>query len=277
MTTQLIQCSNDSELISLWLHGKANTTVKTYSGTIRQFMSFIDKAIADLTLGELQLWHRSLELRYSPATVANKLMAVKSLLSFGFKLGYLATNLGSLIKSPKLKDKLAQRMVAEDDVKRLLSSANNDRDRLLLSLLYGCGLRISEAINLRWEDLYNGKASIFGKGNKNRVVIIPVKLWDELMELKQDKDSNQYIFLSYRGKKLTRSAVHYLLKQACQKAGVSEDISCHWLRHSHASIAINNGCNIRLLQQSLGHSKLETTERYLHINPDTCSSQFINL
>ena len=71
--------------------------------------------------------------------------------------------------------------------------------------------------------------------------------------------------------------VYKIVKQCAKRAGISEKASCHWLRHSHASHAIESGCNLRLLQQSLGHSKLETTERYLHINPDSGSSQFINI
>ena len=79
------------------------------------------------------------------------------------------------------------------------------------------------------------------------------------------------------GRPLERTMVYKIVKDCAKRSGVSEKASCHWLRHSHASHAIESGCNLRLLQQSLGHSKLETTERYLHINPDSGSSQFINI
>jgi integrase/recombinase XerD len=84
-------------------------------------------------------------------------------------------------------------------------------------------------------------------------------------------------FLEFTDKPLERTYIHKMIKKCCQKAGVSEKASSHWLRHSHASHAIDKGCNLRLLQESLGHSKLETTEKYLHINPDEGSSQFSDI
>jgi integrase/recombinase XerD len=110
-------------------------------------------------------------------------------------------------------------------------------NRLMLSLMYGCGLRVSEAIGLTWDDFKKhgdgSKATVFGKGSKTRVVMI---------------------------------------KRACKQAGIDPRASAHWLRHSHASHFLEAGCNLRLLQQSLGHGSVTTTERYLHISPDTDSS-----
>ncbi len=118
------------------------------------------------------------------------------------------------------------------------------------------------------------EATVFGKGAKTRVVLVPQPLWGQLMSLPR---SSNAVFVSRTGRPLERTMVFKIVKQCAQRAGVSEKASCHWLRHSHASHAIESGCNLRLLQQSLGHSKLETTERYLHISPDQGSSQFIDI
>jgi integrase/recombinase XerD len=144
--------------------------------------------------------------------------------------------------------------------------------------MYGCGLRVSEVCSLTWGDLQpqkeGGKCTVFGKGDKTRVVLIPSSVWQLLMKLPRLIDA---VFVSRTGRPLERTMVFRIVKDCAKRSGVSEKASCHWLRHSHASHAIESGCNLRLLQQSLGHSKLETTERYLHINPDSGSSQFINI
>ena len=131
-------------------------------------------------------------------------------------------------------------------------------------------------MGLTWDDLQlhdgGGKATVFGKGAKTRIVLIPESLWAELNQLPR---TGKVVFVSRTGKPLERTRVHKIVKQCAERAGVSEKVSSHWLRHSHASHAIEGGCNLRLLQQSLGHSKLETTERYLHISPDQGSSQYI--
>jgi integrase/recombinase XerD len=145
-------------------------------------------------------------------------------------------------------------------------------------MMYACGLRVSEVCSLTWGDLQpsaeGGKCTVFGKGNKTRVVLVPVSVWQLLMALPRIIDA---VFVSRTGRPLERTMVYKIVKQCAKRAGISEKASCHWLRHSHASHAIAEGCNLRLLQQSLGHSKLETTERYLHINPNQGSSQFINI
>lgn len=268
----------DAEIILLWLSGKSKTTVISYQCHIKQFLDFVGKPIESVTIDDLSLWVRRLELTYERVTVANKILTVKSLFSFCVKVGYLQTNVGSFIKSPKLKDRLAERILEESEVKKLIGAATNDRDRILLSLMYGLGLRVSELCGLTWDDLKPhldaGKATVFGKGAKTRVVIIPKSLWVQLLALPK---SGQAVFVSRTGKPLERTRIHQIIKQCAADAGISEKTSSHWLRHSHASHAISKGCNLRLLQQSLGHSKLETTEKYLHVSPDEGSSQFIDI
>ena len=273
--------TTDTELINIWMSGKSRTTQTSYRSTVTKFIEFIDKPLADVKLEDLQLWQRGLEVRFKSTTVANKVLVIKSLLSFGVRVGYLAINVGSFIKPPKSKEQLAEKILTTDYVKRLIGAANSERDRLILSLMYGCGLRISEAIGLGWNDLKphpeGGKATVFGKGSKTRVVIIPSRLWSQLLEFKQSCCTSGFLFLTRNGNQMERSMVHKMVKRASKRAGIDERASCHWLRHSHASHSLEAGCNLRLLQQSLGHASVTTTEKYLHISPDKGSSQYIDI
>ncbi len=274
----LTRAETDRELVYVWLGDKSRTTSVSYSSIVTGFFSFINKPLAQVQIEDLQLWHRRLQLTDKPSTVANKIRAIKSLFSYGVKVGYLEVNIGSFIKCPRVKEKLAERILSESDCLKLISAAKTERNRALLCLMYACGLRVSEVCSLTWGDLQpsaeGGKCTVFGKGNKTRVVLVPVSVWQLLMSLPKIIDA---VFVSRTGRPLERTMVYKIVKQCAKRAGISEKASCHWLRHSHASHAIESGCNLRLLQQSLGHSKLETTERYLHINPEQGSSQFIKL
>jgi integrase/recombinase XerD len=277
-TNVLTRTQSDRELVYIWLGDKSRTTQVSYSSIATGFFDFINKPLAEVAIEDLQLWHRRLQLTDQPSTVANKIRAIKSLFSYGVKVGYLEINVGSYIKCPRVKEKLAQRILSESDCLKLINATKNKRDRTLLCLMYGCGLRVSEVCSLTWGDLQahgqGGKCTVFGKGAKTRVVLVPASIWQLMIEQPKLIDA---VFVSRTGRALERTMIYKIVKQCAKRAGVSEKASCHWLRHSHASHAIESGCNLRLLQQSLGHSKLETTERYLHINPNQGSSQFINI
>jgi len=130
---------------------------------------------------------------------------------------------------------------------------------------------------LAWSDLQlrgrgAGQGTVFGKGGKTRTVLIPGKLWDELMSLPRS-GKNDAVFVSRNGDSIKPTRLHYIIKEA-SRAGISEKASSHWLRHSQATEAIERGCDFHLLQQSLGHSSLAVTSRYLHAKPNQSSSHF---
>lgn len=262
------------ELIYLWLSDKSKTTVETYGYTIKQFLEFVGKDLRDLQLEDLVMWRKRLELTYSTISVNNKLRHLKSLLSFGHQIGYLETNLGSLLKIKPERNRISEKILSNDDLQKLIDGALLLRDQLLLKLMYSCGLRVSEAISLQWRDFRGNKLTVFGKGGKTRIIIIPSWL---LSQLKQLKTSSPHVFISRNGKPINRSMVHKMMKRTANRVGVNPELSSHWLRHSHATHALESGCNIRLLQQSLGHSKISTTELYLGVNPDEGSSEYINI
>lgn len=278
---KLTGAETDSELVRWWISGKASTTQKTYLIAVHQFLDFTGKELKEIMLEDIMLWLESFQLRSSSVnTISNKLGAVKSLFSFGVKTGYLSANPSSLIKSPKPKDALNERILIETEVKKLIEAANSLRDRLLLKLLYILGLRVSELVGLNWSDFnkINGGVvvTVFGKGSKTRVLIIDEHLWAELNQLPKS-DKTEAVFLSRFGNRLDRHAIHRLVKKAVEKAGINPHTSAHWLRHAHACHSLKHGAGIELLMKSLGHSSLSVTSRYLHVQPDECTSKFIHL
>jgi integrase/recombinase XerD len=248
---------------------------------VRQFLTFAGKELREIRLEDILLWLESFQLRdRSQNTINNKLAAIKSLFSFGVKTGYLSTNPASMIKVPKPKDALNERILIDEEVKKLIRAASTQRDRLILKLIYVLGLRVSELVGLNWSDFKPTKEAIavtvFGKGHKTRTLLIDRQLWKQLQELPRS-DKTEAVFLSRFGNRLDRHAVHRLIKKAVETSGINPHTSAHWLRHAHACHSLNNGAGIDLVMKSLGHSSLAVTSRYLHVQPSECTSKFIDL
>ncbi len=277
----LTDASTDSEIVRFWISQKAQTTQKTYIMVARQFLTFAGKELRDIKLEDLLLWLESFQLRgKSQNTINNKLAAIKSLFSFGVKTGYLSANPASMIKTPKAKDALNERILMAEEVKQLINAADTERNRLILVLLYILGLRISELVGLNWSDFRpndeNVTVTIFGKGHKTRTLLITHQLWNQLQQLPKS-EKTEAVFLSRFNNRLDRHAIHRLIKKAVEKSGINAHTSAHWLRHAHAYHSLNNGAGIDLVMKSLGHSSLAVTSRYLHVQPSECTSKFIDL
>ena len=278
---RLTNASTDSELIRLWISQKSPTTQKTYLMVARQFLTFTALDLRSIMLEDIMLWLESFQLRKASVnTINNKLAAIKSLFSFGVKTGYLTANPASLIKTPKPKDALNERILVETEIKRLIDAAKPGRDRLLLKLLYTLGLRVSELVGLSWSDFSETDegaiVTVLGKGSKTRTLLIDKQLGAELQALPRSQDCDA-VFLSRFDNRLDRHAVHRLIKAAASRAGINPHTSAHWLRHAHACHSLFHGAGIDLLMKSLGHSSLAVTSRYLHCQPSECTSTFIHL
>ena len=283
MNLKIIRQTNaheDSEIVISWLSDKSKSSRVTYGSAVKQFLTFTGKTLVDVRVEDIQQWVRSFELRnYSPYTIKVKVCTIKSLLTYCYEVGYLPINVGKRVKPPNPKQGLSQRILDNSEVEKLILATAPGRDRLLFSLIYACGLRVSEICALTWNDLTSrgdgGQALIYGKGQKSRIVLIPDGLWQKLNQLPRS-DKTDAVFYSYRHKPLDRTWIHKLLKKAALLAGVNPAASSHWLRHSHATHALEGGCDLHLLQQSLGHADLGTTQKYLHARPDQGSSQHLS-
>jgi len=272
------QATTDAKLVALWLHGRAGGTRRAYAGDAAAFMAFAGKPLAAVTVGDVQAFGDSLAALAS-ASRARKLSAVKSLLSFSHRVGYLAFNVGAVVKLPPIKATLAERIMEEGAVQRLLALENNPRNAALLRMIYGAGLRISEVCGLRWRDLApraaTGQATVFGKGGKTRAVVLPASVWRAVMALRGDAGPDAPVFRSQKGDCLDPSQVHRVVKTAAKRAGLPPAVSAHWLRRAHASHALDRGAPVSLVQATLGHASLATTGRYTHARPSESSGRFL--
>ena len=282
-TTAIAIAQSTEQMIGLWLHGKSKNTAKAYRRDIHEFLTFAGGVeLNRITLNQLQKYEAALgELGKSQNTVARKIAAVKSLLTFAHKVGVVGHNAGALINTKPSKDKLSERILSRGEVLDMIYSTENKRDRLLLKMLYVTGARVGELCQLTWEDIKaNGdgtaRVTLFGKGDKTRVVLIDRELYQELKQLKLD--GNAALFRSRKGQKaLTTTQAYRIVKAAADRVCIEGNVSPHWLRHSHASHSLDNGAPIHTVQQSLGHASITTTERYLHANPKDSSGLYLKV
>ncbi len=275
-----VQTSVDHQLIDLWLHGRSQHTQRAYLADIDRFQAFVATSLPAVTLGDLQAFADTLEQQtLSPSSRVRTLAAVKSLLAFGQRTGYLPLNVGAALKLPAKKDTLAERILQERDVHRLLALEPSARNRVLLRLLYAGGLRVSELCTLVWRDLQPrkdaGQVTVFGKGGKTRTVLLPVSVWNDLVELRGEAGPRDPVFRSRAGGHLDSSAVLRIVGQAAARAGIEGKVSPHWLRHAHATHALDRGAPIHLVQATLGHASVATTGRYLHARPTDSSARYL--
>lgn len=278
-----IRATNDGMLIDVWLRNKESAhTRKSYKASVAQFQTFIGgKLLAQVSLEDLLEYKEHLAATYSSrATQAAKLDAVKSLLTFGQESGYLVFNVGSAIKSAKVPNTLAERILSEEQVLQLVNAPKRQRDRLLLRLLYASGGRVSEIANLKWKDVQpngqSGQITVTGKGEKTRAILLKPETYKMLLSIKpEDAQSNDFVFLSQRNKAdkngLDDTAILRIVQKAGEAIGIP-DVSPHWLRHSHASHALDRGASIVTVKETLGHSNISVTNKYVHAKPNESSA-----
>lgn len=273
------QADSDEQLIALWLHGRPKHTQRAYQRDAKRFMAFADKPLRSVKLLDLQAFADHLAERLKESSVHRSLSAVKSLFAFGFQLGYFPFDVGRALKLPGFRDELAERILGETEVLRIISLEPNPRNRAILLTFYAGGFRVSEICSLKWRHLQErdnaGQITVFGKGDKTRTVLIPQSVWDTLMALQGDATADAPVFLSRKKGHLDESAVWRIVKKATKRAGIDKDVSCHWFRHAHASHALDRGCPIHLVQATLGHSSISTTGRYLHARPTDSSGNYL--
>lgn len=215
---------------------------------------------------------RALQETYEDSTVALTVRAMSSLWDHLQAEGAVARNPWRGME-PKVRRTLERRILSEEEVRALVEHAGSQRNKTFVRFLYGTGLRISEAASAKWEDLrcMPGRGeddpprwllSVFGKGGKSRVVVVPLPVFAALVHLRgpgrQPKD-RLFPFSPRRGEAI--------VTQIRKRAGMDKAISPHWLRHAFASHALDRGAPISLVQQSMGHSRLDTTGVYLEVQP----------
>lgn len=279
------QADSDVQLVDMWVkRSNSEHTRRKYRAEATRLLAFVGKPLPVILIGDLQAYLGSLEEK-APATRANATAAMKSLFSFAQEIGYVRFNIGKAVKAPPVKNVLAERILSEMDTQRMVLLEPNLRNRTLLTVLYGGGLRISEVCGLRWRDMTDrdqaGQVTVFGKGGKTRIVLLSANTWKLLAAMKAELPAppkpDASVFVSRQSGSLDASQVHRVVKAAAARAGLSEEVSAHWLRHAHASHALDRGAPVHLVQATLGHASLSTTSRYTHARPSESSSRFLGI
>ncbi len=281
---------DDVHLMALWLQAQRSAhTRRAYRRDLDQFLAAADyPPLRAITVADLQAWQAALRGRWAPTTVNRKLAAVKSLLSFAHTTGYLPFNVGGVLRALPVPNRLAERILSERDVLNLLHAAGGQRqatrNRALLLTLYYTGARIAELCALQWRDVGDLQGlmpalALQGKGGITRHVALPRRAAQALAALRREDGRyiapEDYVFGTVTGRPLRPQAAHVILRAAARRAGLRQPISPHWLRHAHATHALDRGAPPHVVQATLGHASLATTSRYVHVRPAQSSGHVL--
>ena len=256
----------------IYLNNKTKSAKKINTKEIREFIRWIAK------------------MGMSASTQSRILSGVKSFYKYLLLEENIAKDPTELIEAPKIGRKIPDTLTIEEIVKIInsidLSHPQGERNRAILEVLYSCGLRVSELINLKISNWYKkeGIIKVIGKGNKERFAPIGsiankyLNIYVNQIRCHQtiQKGQEDYIFLNRNGKKITRVMIFYIIRDLTKKIGLKKIISPHTFRHSFASHLIEGGANLRAVQEMLGHESITTTEIYTHLSKEFIREEIIS-
>lgn len=265
----------DADLLHLWLSGRPPATRVAYARDAQLFQAAVGKPLEEVEGEDVARFAAALQ--GAKATQARRLASIKSLFGFGVRLGLLPANPTLVVRCPRAEGAVHERILTEEEVTLVIQEAAPGRDRLLIKTLYLAGLRISEATGLRFSDVGKRWLTVHGKGARTRTVVVPVELVETLRGLRWRTDANDaYVFKGQAGQALSGRFARRMISQASEES-IGRPICPHYLRHSHATHALERGAPIHLVQNSLGHRSLATTAAYLHVRPNQGSSQYLSV
>ncbi len=249
----------------LQLKGASELTIKNYLLHNQKFLDFIKKSEKEITEKDVKKYLAYLiaEKKHSPATVS----LVRSALLFNYNK--VLQKKFANISTPKIEKKLPIYLTKEE-VKKLINTATNLKSKLIVEMLYSSGLRLAELLSLKINDLYFNEKSgkVMGKGGKERVFILSERLIKHLQKYIKKYQITNYLFLGWNKQSMKPRNVQKIVSNLAKKAGIKKKVTPHKLRHSFATHLLASGTSIRVIQELLGHSKLQTTEIYTHISTE---------
>jgi integrase/recombinase XerD len=277
------RAESDEQLLESWLASLLSThSRRNFEVTTRRFLGELPAGgLRSATIEDVRDALGRITQGVAETTGRQYVLRVKSLLSYAHRLGYAPFNAGAAIRvrsdARNRGATLAKRIISEVDVALLVRGARTKRDRVLLEVLYAGGLRVSELAGLTWSDIVardkgQVQLSVVGKGGIVRQVLLPEAVSRALLSLRGDAGANDAIFASRKtDARLTERAVLGVVKRAAARADIEAPVSPHWLRHAHASHAIDRGATLPEVQSTLGHGNIATTSGYLHARPESSS------
>jgi integrase/recombinase XerD len=264
--------------------GLSANSVIAYENDVQKLMNYcISKKlqVKEVTYQHLQSFITELyDLGLSGRSQARIISGIKQFFTYLMLENLISQDPSELLEQPKLGRKLPE-VLSIDEIDSLIDAINltskeGPRNRAILEVLYSCGLRVSELINLKFTDLFynEGFVRVLGKGNKERLVPLSKSVEYEINSYEEKVRSNleikagheNFIFLNRRGKQLTRVMIFIIIKDLANKIDLKKSISPHTFRHSFATHLIEGGANLRAIQEMLGHESIITTEIYTHLD-----------
>lgn len=271
----------------------SSNTLEAYVHDVEKLFSYLeenDMHPLDVTLQNLENYLASLhEENIRPRSQARMLSGIRSFYRYLVLDGYIQADPTLLLESPKIGLKLPE-VLSIEEIDMLiaaidLSKREGQRNRAIIETLYSCGLRVSEACNLKLSDLYlqEGFIKVEGKGSKQRLVPISERAIAEIMDYMTERSAidikpghEDYLFVSaHLKKKMSRITMFHIIKELAEQVGLKKTISPHTLRHSFATHLLEGGANLRVIQSMLGHEDIGTTEIYTHIDAQRLRSEII--
>ncbi|MEG0285156.1 MAG: tyrosine recombinase XerC [Vagococcus sp.] len=269
-------------------------TKEAYEDDITDFFLFLKESGNDdyllVTLQDVRIYLAYLHDReYSRNTISRKLSSLRSFYQFLMKNDLLSENPFSYVQMKRQQSKLP-RFFYEKELNALFDSAEGNRpldyrNQAILEVLYGTGIRVSECVNIKLQDI-DFDASvvlIFGKGGKERYVPFGSFAEDAIRTyltegrdvlMTKTTDTHSYLFVNNRGAPITDAGIQYVLKKLIEKSSLTTDIHPHMFRHTFATHLLNNGADLRTVQELLGHSSLSSTQIYTHVTTDTLQKNY---
>jgi integrase/recombinase XerD len=269
--------------------GLSKNTIEAYSRDLNQFKDFLEKenivrfkeTLEKHILGFLKTLQ---DAKFASSTVCRAMISIKVLFRFLRREKLVDTNIALYLESPKLWQ-LIPEVLSLEEVTQILNSIDDktklgSRDKAIIELLYSSGLRVSEACNLKIYDVDDNFIRVMGKGGKERLVPIGKKALaaiDNYLLNYRDTQKNKELttlFLTKRGEPIDRISIWKIVKYWAKKAKIERKISPHTFRHSFATHLLDNGADLRVIQEFLGHSNIKTTDRYTHISQKKIKEAF---
>ncbi|MFY8330419.1 tyrosine recombinase XerC [Vagococcus carniphilus] len=271
-------------------------TKEAYQDDVLDFFSFLKETgnedYLSVTVQDIRIYLSFLhDQSYSRNTISRKLSSLRSFYQFLVKNDILSENPFSYIQMKRQQAKLP-RFFYEKEIDALFQQTQGDdaldnRNRALLEVLYGTGIRVTECTNIKIKDIDfdTSVVLIYGKGNKERYVPFGSFAHDAILDymkhgrdelMTKGKTTHNFLFVNHRGEKLTDSGIQYILKKMIEKSSLTADIHPHMFRHTFATHLLNNGADLRTVQELLGHSSLSSTQIYTHVTTDTLQKSYRN-
>lgn len=263
--------------------GMTSNTIEAYTNDVQKLLQYTasgNLSLQDVDRGTLHDFVCTLQdVGIGARSQARVISGIKSFFRYLKLDGYIDEDPASQLEMPQTGRHLPEVLTVEEIDAMLssidLSTAEGQRNRAILEVLYSCGLRVSELVGLRLSQLYlqDEYICVEGKGNKQRLVPISQQAVREIERYMSDRATldiksgeEDYLFLNRRGRHLSRVMVFYIVRDACERCGIKKSVSPHTLRHSFATHLLENGANLRAIQQMLGHESITTTEIYVHLD-----------